>query len=172
MHSSFLKACIVGKQDMHIQGQNTKHNHILCGPITGLYVILQFHSEPRGNASANTEKVNKNEAYYFFSPPLLLQLRRRNRLLKPKTEGKHIQNNSDGTLRYGTDVGIWARRVFSPVRGSLVPTSGPLPALFLTDKTHNSHIHWRPLSSEIKNKTKRLCILSTRFTQACFFFFS
>lgn len=46
--------------------------------------------------------------------------------------------------------------VFSlPVRGSLVPTSGPLPALFLTDKTHNSHIHWRPLSSETKNKTKK-----------------
>lgn len=89
-----------------MQGHKKKQtNHILCGPITGFYVILQFHSEPCGNASTNTEKVNKNEAYFFF-PPLLLQLRRRNRLLKPKTEGKHIQNNGDGTLRYGTDVGI------------------------------------------------------------------
>lgn len=44
--------------------------------------------------------------------------------------------------------------VFSPP-SELVSMSGPLPALFLTDKTHNSHIHWRPLSSEIKNKTKK-----------------
>lgn len=163
VHSSFSKACIVWKQDMHMQGHKKGKKRHSFWPS---YRPLGDSTIPFSSAWKCRNKHWKGEQkwdllFFFF------------RLCCFNSGGEHIKNNNDGALRYGTDVGIWARRVFSPVRGSLVSTSGPLPALFLTDKTHNCHIHWRP-HKKTKEKDEVVYLINSGalspFTQACFFF--
>lgn len=141
------------KQDMHMQGHKKKPSFFLAQ----LPASTRFYNSIQ-NCAETPEQTQKR--WTKMRPIIFFRLSCFNSGGETDSWNQRRRENivkTTMTARWDT-APMWESGpdVFSPpVGGSLVSTSGPLPALFLTDKTHNSHIRRRPLSSEIKHKTKR-----------------